>query len=98
MTDNIEKLYELAKIDKYDYELAKYPDFTDTKQLELIKFLGKRKIIFSIFKGRLFWEFDCFNAVYSTDEDFSQALAGFVCSLWPTLTKTQREEIKEILE
>lgn len=117
MTNNIEKLYELANIHKkldcqrcgakelksgkcfeVDCE-STYPSFTNTKQLELIKWIainGEVCRIDATEKDKWFIEND-----FKTSEcfaDFSQALAGLVCELWDDLTSEQREEIKRILE
>lgn len=117
MTNNIEKLYELAGVGSvgcYDCPLfideiiclgiaeektCPYPPFTESKQLELIKWLAKNitfgflihtydsKFRFNIFKNRAI-----------SHKDFSQALAGLVCELWEDLTPEQREEVRGILE
>lgn len=137
-TNNIEKLYELAGIEKYYLYTVKhlgkihiaplegilenkhlfernkkskvkntyinrvkkvFPSFTDTKQLELIKWIainGEVCRIDATEKDKWFIEND-----FKTSEcfaDFSQALAGLVCELWEDLTDEQKEEIKRILE
>lgn len=118
MTNNIEKLYELAKVEKkimcdwtcysslvcnsdcehFNSQSLNYPPFTDTKQLELIKWLIEENKYISIIT--------CPDGLFiiggfsrkGINQDFSQALAGLVCELWEDLTDTQKEEIKRILE
>lgn len=116
MTNNIEKLYELAGVEKElvcncssenlrtckatkkycCYSEFEYT-FTDTKQLEIIKWFGKN---FDIFR---YWINDSeyiveINGIFGNNKDFSYALADLVCELWNDLTDEQREEIKEILK
>lgn len=81
-----------------------YPPFTAEKQLELIKWLGKNKNGFGLFDDGteglschcdFHWEWFC-KDVYA--EDFDNALAGLINSLWQDLTEKERKQIKEILE
>ena len=110
--NNIEKLYELAGIDRFDYELAKYPDFTDTKQLELIKWLAVKHSKYSILHIDKYCNY--FRVSFDKDKckdgagyefdyagfntDFSQDLAGLICELWEDLSDEQREEVRGILQ
>lgn len=77
-----------------------YPPFTDTKQLELIKWLAFKKR-FSLKYINAKWHFD--NSEWGVSstikyEPFEQALAGLLCELWEDLTDTQREEVRGILQ
>ena len=120
MTDNISRLYRLNNIDKvfyvsdnvfedgYDLNSIKedYPPFTDTKQLELIKWISlnvrymwnyigqtvKDTWVLAIDYTQIFKFKSCEHT------DFSQALAGLVCELWEDLTDEQREEVRGILQ
>ena len=110
MTNNIEKLYELAGMEKRIFSFVIqgefpqrvhdrcYPPFTDTKQLELIKWLASEQNDIEIS-----WYSDIgfrINNFLDSCEhkDFPQALAGLVCELWNDLTDTQKEEIRGILQ
>lgn len=122
MTNNTEKLYELAKVKKVGKKLScslldfgacknincifcdkaklkEFPPFTDTKQLELIKWIAKNLTF-----GVLVHTYDSkfrFNVLKNrsiSHKDFSQALAGLVCELWQDLTEAQREEVRGILQ
>lgn len=124
MTNNIEKLYELANIDKkldcqrcgakelkagkcfeVDCE-STYPPFSNTKQLELIKWLAIQRNGFLILNptddkkeflvGTNYYWGRCDTQTKKL-QDFPQALAGLVCELWEDLSDKQREEIKRIL-
>ena len=126
MTDNISRMYELAKIEAttigctnediqspdyysndcegdcidctwYDEDEV-YPPFTDTKQLELIKWLIEENKYISITT--------CPDGLFiiggfsrkGINQDFSQALASLVCELWKDLTSEQREEVRGLLQ
>ena len=111
MTNNIQKLYELAGVEKRIFSAVIqgefpqrihercYPPFTPEKQLELIKWLAKN-IIFGVlihtFDSK--FRFNIFKNRVISHTDFSQALAGLVCELWEDLTPEQQAEIKRILE
>lgn len=129
MTNNIEKLYKLAKVEKiktcywnckhsfpceecciYKDETVDfvYPLFSNTKQLELIKWLALKHNEYSILhigrwtSGKFRFALDR-EPYYESDyaygnKDFSQALAGLVCELWEDLTEQQREEVRKVLE
>ena len=137
MTDNIQKLYEIAGVEDIgkvescsseDYENCEYfwrfdclkcekaekvqPPFTDTKQLDIIKWLAIKHSKYSILHIDKYC--GCFRVCFDKDKtkddagyefdyaghntDFSQALAGLVCELWDDLTDTQREEVRRILQ
>lgn len=88
-----------------DDDAKEFPPFTDTKQLNLIKWISlntrymwnyigqtvKNTWVLAIDYTQIFKFKSCEHA------DFSQSLAGLVCELWEDLTEQQREEIKEIL-
>lgn len=114
MTDNIEKLYEIAGVylcNMPDIDCSKecdkcedYNPFTAEKQLELIKWVSDI-FIFRTY-ARLKKETTCFltEREYGCDEYFcksstlEQALAGLIIDLWRDLTGDQKQEIKEILQ
>lgn len=113
MTDNISRLYRLNNIDKvfyvsddvfedgYDLNSIKedYPPFTDTKQLELIKWILENIYCIELsHNGREFEFYTYSSEIRTRDKDFSQALASFIYYKWDYLTPEQREEIKRILE
>ena len=110
MTDNIQKLYEIAGVDSVGlntYTLKdEYPSFTAEKQLELIKFISNTDV---------FGNFHCYivSARWSVDygkwavgvggcdichEQFEQALAGLVLEMWDGIPDNQKQEIKRILQ
>ena len=91
----IEKLYKNAGVGYLMYVLDTFPsvaypqiDFTTEKQLELFKWLIKYRWYII---GRYTDKFDLF------DENFEQALAGILNSLWQDLTKEEQEQIRSIL-
>ena len=109
MTDNIQKLYEIAGVDSVGFNTYtledEYPPFTAEKQLELIKLMG----------SYLFNNFHCYvvSARWSVDygkwatgvggcdvchEKFEQALAGLVLEMWDGIPVNQKQEIKRILQ
>lgn len=105
----IEKLYENAKIKKYqlldrDNKLKwVYPEFTAEKQFELIKCLAKR-LDFGLeyyqdktwaVQTQLGW--DGYEVMYE-HKNFDEALSGLINHLWKNLTDTEKAEIKEILK
>lgn len=72
-----------------------YPPFTAEKQLELIKWLSSKYGIYlvdkySIGAGTCIGEF-------CTKENFEEALAGFINTLWQDLTEEEKEQVKGIL-
>ena len=108
--NEVEKMYRNCNIKKYrlldrDNKLKwVYPPFTAEKQIELIKWLGKNKNGFGLFDDGteglscqcdFYWEWFR-NDFYA--EDFDNALAGLINSLWQDLTDADKAQIKEILE
>ena len=110
MTDNIQKLYEIAGVDFVGFNTYtlrdEYPPFTAEKQLELIKFISNTDV---------FCNFHCYivSARWSVDygkwavgvggcdichEQFEQALAGLVLEVWDGISDNQKQEIKRILQ
>lgn len=105
MTDNIQKLYEIAGVDFVGFNTYtlkdEYPPFTAEKQLELIKWLYRQhqfSIQYAFIKNEygLIWSEDDFHECWNTD--FSQVLADLICQLWQFLSDDQKQEIKEILQ
>lgn len=76
-----------------------YPTFTEHKQLELIKWLLKKKIDLTMnfaFMGNEFHiSTDRFTCSFA--KTFKTALARLINNLWKDLTEEEKEEIKEIL-
>lgn len=109
MTDNIQKLYEIAGVkplcqipDGYCGMKNVYSDFDTEKQLELIKWLAKKtyrnyfKLIYSFEHKSWYMESDY---IFTPNiENFENTLAGLVCKLWEYLSDNQKQEIKEILQ
>lgn len=112
MTDNIQKLYEIAGVERIysefnnDRETVIERVFSPYKQLELIKFISNKDV---------FCNFHCYivSARWSVDygkwavgvggcdvkhEQFEQALAGLVLEMWDGIPVNQKEEIKRILQ
>lgn len=102
MTNNIEKLYELAYVCGrcYDGETLEYPPFSSEKQLEMIKWLAFEKRLSLKYINAKWHLYNGEWGVSSTIkyEPFEQALAGLICELWDDLTPEQQAEIKRILE
>lgn len=74
-----------------------YPKFTAEKQIELIKWLGKRPLalLISRYKGKYYFG----NSNFSSKADnFDNAIAIRINDLWQSLTDTEKAEIKRILE
>ena len=108
--NEIEKLYKNAKIFclhpsgfcKYigatceRCERHKYPSFTAEKQLELIKWLADRPlpVLIGKYKGKYYFGNTEFN---SKVDVFDNALARRLNEYWDSLTKEEKEQIKEIL-
>lgn len=81
-----------------------YPPFTAEKQLELIKWLAKRRDFaldyypscnIWVAKTEFCWEY--YEKTYEHKET-EQALAGLINNLWQDLSDTEKAEIKEILK
>ena len=110
MTDNIEKLYELAGMPRIYSEFNNGREtvvenvFSPYRQLELIKWLSDT-FVFRTYT-RLKKEVTCLltEREYGCDEYFcksttlDQALAGLIINLWNDLSDEQREEVKRILQ
>lgn len=106
----IEKLMQNAGVEKdwkklpYGDIEKYYPEFTAEKQLELIKWLTKRRDFaldyypssnIWVAKTEFYWEY--YEKTYEHEET-EQALAGLINNLWQDLTDTEKAEIKRILE
>ena len=81
-----------------------YPPFTAEKQIELIKWLGKNKNGFGVFNDgteglscHCDFNWEWFRKDFYT-EDFDNALAGLINSLWQDLTEEEKQQVKGILE
>ena len=81
-----------------------YPPFTDTKKLELTKWIRINKneqylyffdVTYEYFRGRKFTTKE--EKRKFLDSEYPQILANFVCELWDDLTPEQREEIRKVL-
>ena len=106
MTNNIEKLYELANaFTTYTVQggdTYKVTRFTPEKQLELIKLMSNFKV-YEIVKhnGRNWFmcaSLGCDDYHEARHEQFEQALSSLIIQLWNDLTEQQRNEVKEILK
>lgn len=114
----IEKMYKNANvqpvcdgIDCYtctaECNNGQYPDFTAEKQIELIKWIAKKKFVVYDNLGGLFMGIMptyneelgivCKNKAMNIDF-FEEALAKLINSLWQNLTSEEKQQIKEILE
>lgn len=106
MTDNIQKLYEITRVDSVGFNTYtlkdEYPPFTAEKQLELIKWVSNFKVYESaIHKDRKWFmcaSIGCNDYCESRNESFEQALASLILELWKDLTDDQKQEIKRILQ
>ena len=109
MTDNIQKLYEIAGVEKkpvysgsqlYNPVITgyEYPPFTAEKQLELIKKILEKGLLQI---SRSSWgniQFCNFGNAGDYKAEFDEALASFIINLWQDLTDNQKQEIKRILQ
>lgn len=93
--NEIEKMYELARVkpvcDGLDCFICtakcnngKYPEFTEEKQFNLIKWLIKKYVV-------TFGD-------YSDNEELKEGIAEMVINVWCNLTEEERAEIRKILE
>ena len=106
MTDNIQKLYEIAGVDSVGFNTYtlkdEYPPFTAEKQLELIKWVSNFKVYESVIHKDRKWfmcaSIGCNDYCESRNESFEQALASLILELWKDLTDDQKQEIKRILQ
>lgn len=113
----IEKLYKNAGVEKQKYYACKRPDYSDVfeeklppftaeKQLELIKWLAKKKFVAYNNSGGWFigiiptyseeLGIVCKNKAMNIDS-FDEALAGLINNLWQNLSLEEKQQIKEIL-
>ena len=85
--------YNCNKCESFDY---KYPPFTTEKQIELIKWLGKRPLTLLIgqYKGKYYFGNSNFN---SKADNFDNAIAIRINDLWQSLTDQEKEEVRKIL-
>lgn len=111
MTDNIQKLYEIAGVKQLEHPYylltymidgKPYPPFTAEKQLDLIKFVSNFKVYESVIHKDRKWfmcaSIGCNDYCESRNESFEQALASLILELWKDLTDDQKQEIKRILQ
>lgn len=105
MTDNLQKLYEIAGVDSVGFNIYtlkdEYPPFTAEKQLELIKWFVKTFAEIETLEINYHLN-DCFqisscNSVSKFEFGFEEALASFIFNLYQDLTDDQKQEIKRIL-
>lgn len=106
MTDNIQKLYEVAGVGSVSFNTYtlkdEYPPFTAEKQIEIIKFLIGKHASFGLFKNyeqkdlyMVYYECRYFPKQYLP---FEEALAESINYLWQDLTENEKTSIKEILQ
>lgn len=106
----IEKLMQNAGVEKdwkplpYGDIEEYYPEFTAEKQLELIKWLTKRKDFAldyypscNIWVAKTDFQWNCYEETYEHKET-KQALAGLINKLWKDLTESEKAKIKRILK
>lgn len=107
----IEKMYENAGIKECnrmlpcpfenqceDCEYNWYPDFTEEKQIEIIKLLTQQcDLIISHFGEWEFIHFDGQEPVQITGKDFTETFAKLINAYWKNLTDQEKEEIRKIL-
>ena len=106
--NEVTKLYENAGVESVGFNPYKledeYPPFSPEKQIELIKWLSKTKNGFGLFDDGteglschcdLHWEW--FRKDFYA-EDFDNALAGLINSLWQDLAEEEKQQVKGILE
>lgn len=100
----IEELYENAGVEKEErYSLnceyyEKYPPFTATKQLELIKWLGIRDE-FNFYQNKVTKDWIFYDHEKdATHYNFELGLASWVNYLWQDLTEKEKQQVKGILE
>ena len=107
---NIEKLYELAEVEKITFSAVIqgefpqrihercYPPFTPEKQLELIKWFDYFSYFPTIGAFHMLFHFKDKQYHKIGFVSFEDTLAWLVCELWEDLTDEQKAEIKRILE
>lgn len=72
------------------------PPFTAEKQIELIKWLSSKYGLYIVDKYSIGFG-ECIGD-FCIKEDFEEALAGSVNSLWQDLTEKEKQQVKGILE
>ena len=109
MTDNIQKLYEVAGVPRIYSEFNNGKEtvvenvFSPYKQLELIKWLATKQEKFTIlYDSDYGYTCEVVN-INNCYESFSyyepiQALCNLTIGLWNDLSDEQREEVKRILQ
>ena len=101
----IEKLYELAGIEKFTYREGSkkgrvlYPHFTAEKQIELIKWVAIHQEMYTLSYEREFlW---CSQTDWQSShcyENFEESIANLIITLWQDLTEAEQNEIRSILK
>lgn len=86
----------------YEYEEeGRYPEFTEQKQLRLIKFISK-KIPLALSYSIDAWYLKCIgqisDTIFKVNNYLDEGIASLVNELWERLNSTEKEEIKEILK
>lgn len=77
---------------------AVYPDFTAEKQIELIKWLSSKYGIYIVNVDKYSIGFGMCIGGFRTKENFEEALAESINSLWQDLTEEEKQQVKEILK
>ena len=104
MTDNIQKLYEIAGVERIysefnnDRETVIERIFSPYKQLELIKKILEKGLLQI---NRSSWgniQFCNFGNAGDYKAEFDEALASFIINFWQDLSDNQKQEIKRILQ
>lgn len=108
MTDNIQKLYEIAGVylcnmpdidcNKECDKCEDYNPFTAEKQLELIKWLANKFSFFAIEYSSQEWSSS--NGLISGyyKKTLEESIADYINSLWQDLTEEEKQQIKDILQ
>lgn len=112
MTDNIQKLYEIAGVERIYSEFNNGKEtivdrvFSHYRQLELIKLLAHKahngllinKHITDSGASMIFDNLGNESTLASSFISFEECLAKLVNNLWQDLTEEERKQIREILE
>ena len=104
--NKIDELYKMAGVEKIELSYPDnidpfYPEFTEEKQLKLIKFLACRGFGLEICTfhewGKKRFAFiqrmEC-----SDNTSFAEGLAGLIVKIWKELKEEEKREIKQILK
>jgi len=98
----IEKMYKLAQIANEGYDAwdmkDMYPPFTAEKQIELIKWLSSKHGIYIVNVDKYSIGFGMCIGDFCTKENFEEALAESINSLWQDLTEEEKQQVEGILE